>query len=135
NVEEHVQAALSELRDHGFLTGDPTFHNTAMGTLMTVIFPCDSDHSHLILSRLESAGIGSDCGSVNVLPLEISRTCILHQRDRERERKKEKAQKEKEKEKAQKARCDAERACNSQTNQSAPGDSAASPAQDKGTTG
>ncbi|CAM9860152.1 unnamed protein product [Scytosiphon promiscuus] len=80
DIEQLVRGILVEMRGDQLLIGEPTYHLSASGKLMTCIFPCDVEDAHLVLTRLESVGVGSEIGSVNVLPMEIGRSDITRRR-------------------------------------------------------
>eukprot|EP00904_Undaria_pinnatifida_P000673 jgi/Undpi1/10606/HiC_scaffold_29.g13056.m1 len=80
DIEGLVRGVLLEMRTDQLLIGEPTFHVSSAGKLMTCIFPCDVEDAHLVLTRLESVGVGSECGSINVLPMEIGRSDITRRR-------------------------------------------------------
>ncbi|CAN0258652.1 unnamed protein product, partial [Ectocarpus fasciculatus] len=80
DIEALVREILMEMRGDQLLIGEPTYHISASGKLMTCIFPCDVEDAHLVLTRLESIGVGSETGSVNVLPMEIGRSDITRRR-------------------------------------------------------
>lgn len=39
------------MRGDQLLIGEPTYHTSASGKLMTCIFPCDVEDAHLVLTR------------------------------------------------------------------------------------
>ncbi|CAN0240127.1 unnamed protein product, partial [Pylaiella littoralis] len=80
DIEKMVRGIMVEMRGDMLLIGEPTYHISASGKLMTCIFPCDAEDAHLVLTRLESVGVGSETGSVNVLPMEIGRSDITRRR-------------------------------------------------------
>eukprot|EP00903_Cladosiphon_okamuranus_P007903 g7635.t1 len=80
DIEKLVRGILVEMRRDQLLIGEPTYHTSTSGKLMTCIFPCDVEDAHLVLTRLESVGVGSEIGSVNVLPMEIGRSDITRRR-------------------------------------------------------
>eukprot|EP00752_Nemacystus_decipiens_P012739 g11283.t1 len=91
DIEKLVRGILVEMRGDQLLIGEPTYHTSASGKLMTCIFPCDVEDAHLVLTRLESVGVGSEIGSVNVLPMEIGRSDITRRRRESDERDEDKA--------------------------------------------
>ena len=46
-----MKGVLWEMRSDKLLIGEPTFHVSATGKLMTCIFPCDVEDAHLVLTK------------------------------------------------------------------------------------
>lgn len=51
DIEKLVRGILVEMRGDQLLIGEPTYHTSASGKLMTCIFPCDVEDAHLVLTR------------------------------------------------------------------------------------
>lgn len=51
DIEHYVRSVLQDIRSHNVLIGEPTYHLSAGGQLMTCIFPCDGEDSHLVLTK------------------------------------------------------------------------------------
>lgn len=51
DIEKLVRGILVEMRRDQLLIGEPTYHTSASGKLMTCIFPCDVEDAHLVLTR------------------------------------------------------------------------------------
>lgn len=51
DIEKLVRGILVEMRGDLLLIGEPTYHVSASGKLMTCIFPCDVEDAHLVLTR------------------------------------------------------------------------------------
>ena len=51
DIEGLVRGVLLEMRTDQLLIGEPTFHVSSAGKLMTCIFPCDVEDAHLVLTR------------------------------------------------------------------------------------
>ncbi|CAM9408726.1 unnamed protein product, partial [Ectocarpus sp. 4 AP-2014] len=56
DIEQLVRDILIEMRGDQLLIGEPTYHVSASGKLMTCIFPCDVEDAHLVLTRYERWG-------------------------------------------------------------------------------
>ncbi|CAN0431923.1 unnamed protein product, partial [Ectocarpus sp. 12 AP-2014] len=56
DIERLVRDILMEMRADQLLIGEPTYHVSASGKLMTCIFPCDVEDAHLVLTRYERWG-------------------------------------------------------------------------------
>lgn len=51
DIETLVRKILLEVREDMLLIGEPTYHLSAGGKLMTCMFPCDGEDAHLILTK------------------------------------------------------------------------------------
>ncbi|CAM9594685.1 unnamed protein product [Chrysoparadoxa australica] len=81
DIEDLVRGALDTMKTEGYISYEPTFLYGAESKHMMICFVCDAQWSHMIVSRLEHIGVGSDIGSVGVVPLEIARGDERHHAD------------------------------------------------------
>eukprot|EP00892_Ulva_mutabilis_P010281 jgi/Ulvmu1/7625/UM038_0051.1 len=79
DVDGMIRKEIAWLKADGYLAGQASFFQSISEQSVLVTFPCDDAHSAFITTVIEGVGIGSDFGSVVVLPVSGGMAAYRHQ--------------------------------------------------------